>query len=164
MEESPDLGPAPVAPRSESLRQLGRSGLHRSGRGLGLRDEVASRDPIHSGAVGVQGGGDVFAFSPVSAPLGSPGRMFSRRGCLYPGPGRSGQKHQLRREVSPSASPSLLPSFEALIVQYYNLKTSIIYFVLKRKCNFSFPLALLQSSSFFHGSLLQCLIGGGERR
>lgn len=45
-EESPDLGPAPVVPRSESLRQLGRSGLHRSGRGPGLRDEVASRDPI----------------------------------------------------------------------------------------------------------------------
>ena len=45
-EESPDFGPAPVVPRSESLRQLGRSGLHRSGRGPGLRDEVASRDPI----------------------------------------------------------------------------------------------------------------------
>lgn len=46
----------------------------------------------------------------------------------------------------PSASPSLLPSFEALIVQYYNLKANIIYFVLKRKMQLSFPLSLFSKA------------------
>lgn len=44
--------------------------------------------------------------------------------------------------------PYSFPNFEALLVQYYNLKTPIIRFVLKRKFQLFF-LAVFQGSSFF---------------
>lgn len=62
-----------------------------------------------------------------------PRRNAFPEGCL-PRPCGFRQKHQLRTERSPFLPlPYFFPNFEALLVQYYNLKTLIIRFVLKRK-------------------------------
>lgn len=101
-------------------------------------------------------------FPSLCAALAAPEECFPER-CL-PRPGRSGQKHQLRREVSLLLLPHSFPSFEALIVQYYNLKTSIIYFVLKRRALF-FSLSLFSKAVHsFTEAYCSVYTGGGERR
>lgn len=62
--------------------------------------------------------------------------------------------------------PHSFPSFEALIVQYYNLKTFIIYFVLKRKMQLSPPPPPLFSKAVRSLSEAYCSVytGEGERR
>lgn len=47
MKESPDLGPAPVVPRSESLRQLGQAGFIAQERGPGSATRSLAVIPFH---------------------------------------------------------------------------------------------------------------------
>lgn len=99
------------------------------------------------------------AFSQSLRLLAAPEECFPER-CL-PRPG------QIRPET-PTAQRGLLlllphsfPSFEALIVQYYNLKTSIIYFMLKRKNSF-FSLSLFSKAVHsFTEAYCSVYTGGG---
>ena len=73
--------------------------------------------------------------------------MLSRRGAR-PGPADPARNTNFAEGSPFLLLPHSFPNFEALIVQYYNLKTPIICFVLKRKIQLFFFLAVLQGTSF----------------
>lgn len=88
-----------------------------------------------------------------------PERCLPRPGQIPPGNTNCAERSPLL------LLPHSFPSFEALIVQYYNLKTPIIYFVLKRKMQPFFPPSLFSKAvRFLLETYCSIYTGEGERR
>lgn len=83
-----------------------------------------------------EGNGGSLRFFPASAPPAAPEECFPH---AVPGPADPARNTNCAERSSSLYLLHSFPGFEALLVQYYNLKTSIICFVLKRKIQLYFP-------------------------
>lgn len=123
-------------------RSLGPSGLHRSGR-VRVSETRSNQALIPFQFEQREGNGGSLRFS-------QPLRLWQPRKNAFPVPTQALRiPPETTNCAERSSSLYLLhssPDFEILLVQYYNLKTSIICSILKRKIQTP-PLAILQGSS-----------------